>query len=121
MAAVPTEVTTAIAAASRFRWAAAALVVWLGLTAAFPALAADGDQGRPARTNLITIGIGPGIFVGVNHDDAAAGIKIWAKAVLNQPENLTEVETHVYETPEAVCTALKDGQSTRHGAHRGVC
>ena len=110
MATVVPEVTTAIDAASRSLWTAASLVVWLGLVVAYPATAADEHQGQLARINLISIGIGPGIFVGVNHDEACAGIKTWAKVVLNEHENLTDVETHTIGSPGAICTALKNSQ-----------
>jgi phosphonate transport system substrate-binding protein len=110
LAAVITEVTTAIVAASRSPWTAVSLVVWLGLAVAYPAMAADEDPGQLVRSNQITIGIGPGIFVGVNRNDASAGIKVWAKSILNEHEHLTEVETRLFDVPGAIGTALKDGQ-----------
>jgi hypothetical protein len=100
----------AFAAASRFSWAAASLMVWLGMAVVFSARAAGEDQGRPARFNLSTVEIGAAIFIGVNHDDASAGIKVRIKAVLNQHGNLAEVGTRIFEASGAICTALKNGE-----------
>src|ERR1019366_2578668 len=86
------------------------LVILLGLVRSIPAGAAAADHPTPSRPSLVRIGIGPGIWQGVNRNDASAAIKVWAKAILNQGENVLEVETHIFETPEAMSDALKQGQ-----------
>ena len=88
--------------------AAVLFVCWLGWLGILSVQAADGDSGTPPKPSVVRIGIGPGIWQGVNRNDASAAIKVWTKAILNQGENVLAVETQIFETPEALSDALKN-------------
>lgn len=88
--------------------AGAWLALWLLSLGTFATGAAV--EGGPARPALVRIGIAPGTWSGVNHNDAKAGITAWAKTILRQHEIAVDVETQVFDTPEAMRQSLKNGR-----------
>jgi len=71
--------------------------------------AAEAVDGVASETPL-RIGIGPGIWNSVNHQDATAAIKSWARSVLQQRKMSAFVESDVFETDEALTEALRQGR-----------
>ena len=71
--------------------------------------AADADQ-NDAPPGSVHIGIAPGTWRGVNRNDASAAITAWARTILRQRGIVANVETTLFETPEAMSQALKNGQ-----------
>ena len=107
---VATDAAAVVRAARRTALATVLLAFWLvGLGISW-VRAADDQPGPSSQASVIRIGIGPGIWLGVNHNDATAAIRAWTKAILNLGEKSPDVETQVFETPAALGDALKRGQ-----------
>ncbi len=103
---IQSQKTVIIRATRSIIWAATALVAWLSTV---PATAADANQTNPPAPVVIHIGIAPGTWSGVNPNDGKAAISVWAKTILEQSQINAAVDTQLFETPEEMHQALKNG------------
>ena len=91
-------------------WAAVGLAVRLALLGVAPAAMAAEPAVAPAEPTLIRLGIAPGTWWGVNPNDASAAITAWARTIFRQRNLQVDVQTRMFETPEALHEAIKHGE-----------
>jgi len=72
------------------------------------AIAANANETAPTLS-LVRIGIGPGTFVGADHNDAKAAITTWAKTVARQRNIPMDVETQIFNSSDEMHHAITNG------------
>lgn len=89
----------------------ACLAVWLAVLCLPAYLAAQDTASRQDAAATIRVALSSDSIIGVNHNDALAAIKSWAKAILKNRGIDIEVDTRIIYRPEELAEALRDGQA----------
>jgi ABC-type phosphate/phosphonate transport system substrate-binding protein len=87
------------------------LVVWLAVLGIPALLAAQDAALQPDADAPIRVTLSSRSFTGVNHNDALAAIKTWAKIILKQRGVAVEVKTNISNSPDDLAEALGSGQT----------